>query len=504
MLSFFNNLFVSAASRPQLEQATPVSAATSDTQQQSLPETSELTTSADKVSGGSVDTDATSFVSSKPSLVAALTVADLPDIKKPIASDKPTTNILAKPPGGQISPTDSGYGSHPEMCNNDKRTQVKRNKLRLVRKRFSEQCKKIWNNASNARHKIGHGDAIENDHEEEDYGATDEESKDEESGDEEEDDSAHPRCDFKTIEAIKDDKIVDLVLLRCKPTDKAVEARVVHRTKGAYNFAAIVKVSGNDASHDFVVRIPGHATPARWPPEDEYMMEREVQLITYIHDRTSAPVPEIVSYSTKHENPLGVPYVLMTALPGKSANSIWYDANDDDELTDDDDDEVAFRHADMPSTATEKKRITFLRSLARIMSEIQALSFDKGGMAIFADGAAPTFGPMYTWGPDSSNKARKHTAFRSTQEYFFLGMVRLLSRLTAESPPSEDGCQQFFHILMNQAVFKPAAPETFTIHHNDLDLQNILVDDDGNVTGIIDWDAAFIAPRCMAAGPLFL
>jgi hypothetical protein len=158
----------------------------------------------------------------------------------------------------------------------------------------------------------------------------------------------------------------------------------------------------------------------------------------------------------------------------------------------------------MPSTATEKKRITFLRSLARIMSEIQALSFDKGGMAIFADGAAPTFGPMYTWGPDSSNKARKHTAFRSTQEYFFLGMVRLLSRLTAESPPSEDGCQQFFHILMNQAVFKPAAPETFTIHHNDLDLQNILVDDDGNVTGIIDWDAAFIAPRCMAAGPLFL
>ncbi|KAF1955305.1 hypothetical protein CC80DRAFT_367372, partial [Byssothecium circinans] len=39
-----------------------------------------------------------------------------------------------------------------------------------------------------------------------------------------------------------------------------------------------------------------------------------------------------------------------------------------------------------------------------------------------------------------------------------------------------------------------------------LDLQNILVDKAGNVTGIIDWDGAFAAPRCLgpAAVPKFL
>ncbi|CAE7219129.1 hypothetical protein P3342_013361 [Pyrenophora teres f. teres] len=48
--------------------------------------------------------------------------------------------------------------------------------------------------------------------------------------------------------------------------------------------------------------------------------------------------------------------------------------------------------------------------------------------------------------------------------------------------------------------------ETFTIRHNDLDLQNILVDEEGNITGIIDWDNAIAAPRCIgtAAVPVFL
>jgi hypothetical protein len=55
-------------------------------------------------------------------------------------------------------------------------------------------------------------------------------------------------------------------------------------------------------------------------------------------------------------------------------------------------------------------------------------------------------------------------------------------------------------------VFNPSGPQTFTIHHKDLDLQNILVDDNGNVTGLIDFEGSWAAPRCVgaAAVPLFL
>ncbi|CAO2657979.1 Nn.00g072390.m01.CDS01 [Neocucurbitaria sp. VM-36] len=48
--------------------------------------------------------------------------------------------------------------------------------------------------------------------------------------------------------------------------------------------------------------------------------------------------------------------------------------------------------------------------------------------------------------------------------------------------------------------------ETFVLRHPDLDLQNILVDDEGNVTGILDWHEATTAPRCIgfSALPYFL
>jgi aminoglycoside phosphotransferase len=49
-------------------------------------------------------------------------------------------------------------------------------------------------------------------------------------------------------------------------------------------------------------------------------------------------------------------------------------------------------------------------------------------------------------------------------------------------------------------------PETFVLLHCDLDLQNVLVDDDGEVTGILDWDSCSVVPRSVgyASLPLLL
>lgn len=44
--------------------------------------------------------------------------------------------------------------------------------------------------------------------------------------------------------------------------------------------------------------------------------------------------------------------------------------------------------------------------------------------------------------------------------------------------------------------------ESFVLTHKDLDLQNIFVDEEGNVVGIIDWDRVSIEPR--GAGPASL
>jgi hypothetical protein len=61
-------------------------------------------------------------------------------------------------------------------------------------------------------------------------------------------------------------------------------------------------------------------------------------------------------------------------------------------------------------------------------------------------------------------------------------------------------------MVLSSPAFTQSEKATFVIAHNDLDLQSILVDSDGNVTGIFDWDGCIAVPRCMGYGsaPVFL
>jgi hypothetical protein len=128
----------------------------------------------------------------------------------------------------------------------------------------------------------------------------------------------------------------------------------------------------------YIVRVPSHAMAEHWTAQDAYMMECEVQNIEFIGEHTSAPVPQICSYSTDFNNMLGHPFIMMTRLPEKSAYSIWFDQDYDETQS-----EIKFRFGDLPSAAVEEKRINFFRSLVRVMAEINTLSFDQIGMPKF-------------------------------------------------------------------------------------------------------------------------
>ncbi|KAF3033108.1 hypothetical protein E8E11_002164 [Didymella keratinophila] len=298
----------------------------------------------------------------------------------------------------------------------------------------------------------------------------------------------------------------------CTYSGPLKEARKVSYKKGLYNAASFVDVMTNGKIDVYVIRVPGHATKKHWTPHDAYMMEREVQIIEYVRKHACVPVPQICTYSTDFDNILGHPYIMMTCLPGQSAHSIWFDEEygELNPLCD-------FRFGDLPSPAVEKKRINFLRSLAHIMNSINQLVFHEIGMPMcpLDDSAYPEVGPVYQWDNSGSDEYTERPVFASTQEYVkarprSLRMSEFVDATDDETATYILGARTLLDMIFAQPVFNikdsSTGLEIFTLRHADLDLQNILVNEDGFVTGIIDWDRCTTVPRCIgaAAAPFFL
>jgi hypothetical protein len=330
------------------------------------------------------------------------------------------------------------------------------------------------------------------------------------SGDVVDDDNEdHPRCDWKTIDAIPDSRYEELVSQVCTFSDPPELTKKIRYEKGTFNAASFVAVTTCGVVVTYIVRVPGHATKEHWTRYDAYMMKREAQILEHIGRNTSAQVPRLCTYSTTFNNALGHPFIMMTRLEGESACNIWFD----DEY-DEDDPKINFRFGDLPLPAVEKKRINFLRSLAQAMAEISTISFHEIGMPIVpVDGSAPpSIGPMYQWDFTADDGCIERPVFTSTQDYVRTRpySLRMSEALDSNSKTQNYilGARTLLDMVFAQPVFNPSPSisETFTLRHCDLDLQNILVDEEGNVTGIIDWDKCLSVPRCVGAAtaPFFL
>ncbi|KAI0571292.1 APH domain-containing protein, partial [Pyrenophora tritici-repentis] len=286
---------------------------------------------------------------------------------------------------------------------------------------------------------------------------------------------------------IPEAKYVELFRITKLMTDTIQDIRVVGRKHGFYNAATFVEVKDGENVTEYVVRVPGHSTTDQWTENDAYVLEREAQLIEHIRKNTTAPVPHVIAYCSSHDNLLGFPYILMTKLPGQTADTMWDDGSQLSNQAPEFGFDPFYLAADVPSAVMEKKRLRFLRSLARIMLEIQTLSFPHIGMPIFnPDGSL-----------EEATNQRISLVDRFQDDYLLCD--------DRESATLCMAAEAIFHMIFNLPVFTEQN-ETFTIRHNDLDLQNILVEEEGNITGIIDWDNAIAAPRSIgtAAVPVFL
>ncbi|KAG6141683.1 hypothetical protein E4U28_002950 [Claviceps purpurea] len=251
---------------------------------------------------------------------------------------------------------------------------------------------------------------------------------------------------------------------------------------------------------------------SRTPPEARnYVLQSEAATMQFLDRHTRVPSPRVFDWACESDqtNTIGIGYILMEKLNGTSMR--WYKA-----------------------TATQKEKI--VRQLADIMLEIERHPFDRVGSLIFTT-------------EFSSREARQEAAvesqiqvgaladesifrsgdgglplgpFRSSKEALF-ATVQAHSRMivageigSAENVLDLLLAYRFRLDVLDKVSEQTATPEKggeqFFLKHMDDKGDHILVNDDFDIVGIVDWEwcktasreEAFSSPRMMwPVGPFY-
>ncbi|KAL1611986.1 hypothetical protein SLS60_000209 [Paraconiothyrium brasiliense] len=320
----------------------------------------------------------------------------------------------------------------------------------------------------------------------------------------------------KHIRSIDDSLFIELIRSIWDKT-RTRYCKVVDRNAGSYNYCVTLDLNGED---EFVVRVPFRGTRESWTEDHAFELRTEILNMKYLYDETKIMLPYIHQWDEGFDNILGAPYTIMSRIDGVSAHeNLWYEEEMWGETADG---APILRGADNPSPELERKRLRFLEDLAKIMADLQNHVFDKMGALHCVDHWDP---PPPTVGHYFEHRADgyiKRGPFSSTAEYLQLKK----DEVAAEGTPPitnnpDDVCEARAYTritpIMCDALPRSVdkhvtdedyetAPETFVLAHPDLDLQNIFVGENGEITGIIDWAGLRTVPRWAgwASFPLFL
>ncbi|XXG99976.1 hypothetical protein Hte_006317 [Hypoxylon texense] len=246
--------------------------------------------------------------------------------------------------------------------------------------------------------------------------------------------------------------------------------RHISRIIGGYNIVHIIQLD----DFKLVIRIPATGWGAGNDETAARAMESQVSTLRLIAQNTTVPVPEVYDFDTTDENVINAPYICMSFIPGKTCFQVWFD--------------------DPKIMPQEQFRLNILKSLAQIMPQFSRLSFDKIGSISSSSFTPAASDPCYDCGWDLDNKDQLIIVASGT----FDSAVAYIQAHHDPAPDNVWGKAQekiMQHVLPFSAICD--AQDSFVLRPPDFNPQNVMVDEQGNVTGLIDWDFAQTVPRCV-------
>ena len=231
----------------------------------------------------------------------------------------------------------------------------------------------------------------------------------------------------------------------------------------------------------WVIRIPSTGTKEKWAAISARALENEARTMMLLKKWSTIPLPEVFDFSATPDNNLGCPYILMSFVHGKPAHELW------------------FGYDTGLHTAAENEicRRRMLRDVASAMKELGKFTFPKGGFLEFCDdGRVTGVGPMrmINYKVMNSNTMDDYYfeagPFTDPEDQYLAGL-----KMSGEVCPSIGLLKKLLRCVPENAEDE----DEFELAHPDLDLQNIIVAEDGTVQAIIDWDGVAAVPMSIGS-----
>lgn len=220
----------------------------------------------------------------------------------------------------------------------------------------------------------------------------------------------------------------------------------------------------------------------------------------FVAEKTTIPVPRVHGYSFQKDSRVGFAFMLIDYIDG-----------------------TAFSEFDLLSLS-ESQRAHFCDQLAEFYIQLRNHEFSRiGSLSISNTAAGWTFDTLdrplsielnaqELEGLHARDIIKKDTSFGSAKDYF-TSLVNLAFNMFEKCKNSvfdeydAEGALYNLHQfreVVNEWVDSRYSTEPFILYHGDFRPHNIMVDDDLNIIGVIDWEWGHIVPVQLFLPPTWL
>ena len=229
----------------------------------------------------------------------------------------------------------------------------------------------------------------------------------------------------------------------------------------------------------------------------------EVSTLRWVHENTTAiPVPKVFGFDDSNDNEIGFEWILMEFMEGKSAHCQWWTMSMEQK--------VALTH----QIATFQAELARLGDPERMFRGIGTLHIEEKDASEKVTPGLLTSHEFFMG--DHLHYDIPRGPFRSTYDWqcailniIILHQTAVLQKTDPENSDDEDDREDAEEIIsvarkllsLLPKIFPPPSdqdqPDPTAPYHHDLHLNNILVNAEGQITAIIDWECVSTMPIWM-------